>query len=122
MSLGERIKSLRLARALTGVELAKMVGIKPPSLSLIENGHTKTLKASTILRFAEVFGVLPQWIETGRGPMFKVAAEDVDEVEVISIARTLTSQNREAWLATGRALIATQPASAGNPYPVKNGN
>jgi len=119
MALGDRIKDLRLARGLKGYELAKMIGIKPPSLSLIEHGHTKTLRASTILRLAEVFGVDPRWLETGRGPMVKVAADGMDEAEIVAIARTLKPEHLTAWIAAGRALVSTQPASAGNPFPPK---
>lgn len=117
MALGDRIRDLRMARGLKAYELARMIGIKPPSLSLIETGQTRTLKASTVLRLAEVFGVDPQWLATGKGSMVRVAAHDVDEAEVLAIARNLSAPNRGAWLAAGRSLLASQPASAGDPFP-----
>lgn len=116
MTLGERIKDLRVARGWKQVELAKAIGIKPPSLSLIEKGHTKSLKAKTILRLAEVFGVDPRWLETGRGPMVKASASD-GEAEVLSLARSLSKENQQVLIAVGRTLLTTQKPSVENPFP-----
>lgn len=61
--LGDRIKSLRVARNLTLIEIAKKTGIDQATLSRIENGKmTGTLDSH--MRIAEVLGVrLPELYE-----------------------------------------------------------
>lgn len=46
--IGKRVKSLRVSKRLTQVELASRLGIKQSSLAYIENGRTKTVRGTTL--------------------------------------------------------------------------
>jgi transcriptional regulator with XRE-family HTH domain len=56
-------------KRLTQADLARSVGIKPPSVSDWLNGKTKILKAKTALRAAHFLDVSPLWLTEGRGSM-----------------------------------------------------
>ena len=65
MSLGKRIKKLRVDHGLSQKELAKIVGISAPSLSDIENEITKSLKADTLLALSKSLSCSPYWLYYG---------------------------------------------------------
>jgi len=66
MNMSERIKTKRKELGLTQSQLAKAVGIKQPSLSSIERGESKDLKATTLKGLAKALQVTPEWLETGK--------------------------------------------------------
>lgn len=48
-------------------EVARICGIKPPSVYDWLNGNTKKLQGMNLLRSAEYFGVGPNWLDSGAG-------------------------------------------------------
>lgn len=50
-------------------ELARIAGVKPPSVSQWLNGHTKSLAIVPATRLAKHFDLNPMWISKGIGPM-----------------------------------------------------
>lgn len=66
-SLGERIKTRRLALGLTQGEVAKAAGIKQPDLSKIERGDIQEPKK--ILGIAKALHCDPAWLSTGKYPI-----------------------------------------------------
>lgn len=48
-------------------ELAKNIGIEPPSLSQIETGLTKMPRPTTLMKLAEVLETNQRWLITGEG-------------------------------------------------------
>ncbi|WFC43235.1 LexA family transcriptional regulator [Pseudoxanthomonas sp. SE1] len=49
-------------------ELARLAGVKPPSVHGWFNGSTKSL-GKALLPISQALGVRPEWLNTGRGPM-----------------------------------------------------
>ena len=87
MKLGERIKQRREELGLRQVDVARLVKIKQPSLSLIESGETESLRAATLMGLAKALKTTPKWIMTGKG------SHDPDPIQTAEDERML-----EAWL------------------------
>jgi len=120
MSIGGRIKLLRESAGLSQPELARRIGIKQPSLSSIESGNTKSLRAATLMRLAGALSANPYYLWTGAGSPVAQIDQNVEEAQVVDTYRRLSSANQRAWLAAGTALLNSQPATAPtnhNPYP-----
>jgi len=64
-NLGMRIRAEREAQKISRSELAKAAGIKPTTLSDLELGLSKS--SGALYKIARRLGVLPEWLETGRG-------------------------------------------------------
>ena len=66
-TLGSRIKAVLSERQMSQAELARLVGVKQQTISYIcthEGGAESSRYAG---RIAEVLGVNPNWLQTGRG-------------------------------------------------------
>jgi len=119
MTFGGRIKDLRKTAGLTQHQLAKLAGIAQSTLGDIESGATKHSYGPTAVRLAQALNVSPDWLSSGRGPMVRASGADPDESEALHIYRALPKAMREAWMASGRALLAQVGPSIANPYPAK---
>lgn len=109
MTIGSRVRTLREAAGLTVAELARRIGIRQPSLWLIEDGQTKTLRGSTLMKLAEVLNADPAWISTGRGAPYRMTVAGPDEGELISIYRNLPPDAQKALLGAAKGLIQAAP-------------
>ncbi|WP_151721033.1 S24 family peptidase [Acinetobacter ursingii] len=54
-------------KKIKGVDLARAVGVKPPSVSDWLSGKSKTMEGENLLRAANHLGVNPVWLATGSG-------------------------------------------------------
>ncbi len=54
-------------KKIRGVELARAVGVKPPSVSDWLSGKSKTMEGENLLRAAKHLNVSPVWLATGNG-------------------------------------------------------
>lgn len=59
MTMGQRIKSLRLAKGMTQEELGAFFGVRKAAVQKWESGHTENLKRSIIKKMSDLFGVSP---------------------------------------------------------------
>lgn len=50
-------------------ELARLAGVKPPSVSDWFSGQTKSLRGTSLIAVAAALGVNAKWLNTGLGPM-----------------------------------------------------
>lgn len=124
-SIGERIKTLRTARRLSQPDLARLVGIKQPSLHNIESDKTKTLRGETLAGLCRVLNVSPDVLLGKR----RVPSDEtlLHESELLALWRALPQANQEHLLAVARAL-ATKPRTprpstqAGSPTTTKHGS
>ncbi|MBJ8476604.1 XRE family transcriptional regulator [Acinetobacter bereziniae] len=69
-SLAERLKyamEVLPVKKIKGVELARAVGVKPPSVSDWLSGKSKTMEGENLLRAAKHLNVNPVWLATGSG-------------------------------------------------------
>ena len=122
MTFGTRIRDLRKSLGLTQVQLSALCGITQGSLSAIEKGNTKELKAGTILELARHLGTSPEWLKTGRGSPGEPVTPDPDESEALHLFRALPPARREEWLRNGRFLLTESSAkpTKANPFPAKH--
>ena len=82
--------------------LAKMVGIKQPSLSNIERDQTEKLRGDTLAGLCKALGVTPAQLLEGTG-----AADPsllTQEAEILAIWRALTPADRDHLIVVARAL------------------
>jgi transcriptional regulator with XRE-family HTH domain len=107
--IGRRVRARRNELGLKQGDLARLVGITQPSLSLIESGDTKSLRGTTLVGLARALKTSTRWIMTGKGPHEVDPQLSVQEEELLNIFLSLTDQNRKALLAAGKALEDAQP-------------
>lgn len=77
MTLANRIKKAREAAKLTKSDLARACGVSPASVTQWENGETKTLEGSNLVKIATATGVEANWIATGKGRIHRKDAPNV---------------------------------------------
>jgi transcriptional regulator with XRE-family HTH domain len=65
-SFGERLRSLRTRRHLTPSSLAHAVGVTEGAIRQMESGQTKSASFLVGLKLANVLGVTPNYLATGR--------------------------------------------------------
>jgi len=65
MSLGQRLKQAREKTGLSQRGLAKRSGLSQQLISKLENGLVES--TTEVFRFAEVLGINPRWLATGKG-------------------------------------------------------
>lgn len=82
MNTGQRIKRRRLELGLTQAALARMVGIKPPSLADIESGKTKRAAGETLIAIARHLKTTPEHLLTG-APVVRQNGGHTDIAEAI---------------------------------------
>jgi len=66
MTVGDRIKEARKALKMERGELSRLSGVPYPTLAGLENGDQSS--STRLPMLADVLGVNPQWLATGRGP------------------------------------------------------
>ena len=64
-TLSERLTALMAEKGLSQAELARMIGVKQPSIFKILSGQT--LNPKNILEIATALNVDPHWLKTGEG-------------------------------------------------------
>jgi transcriptional regulator with XRE-family HTH domain len=109
MSVGKRIKALRLAKGLDQGELAKAAKIANSTLSDLERGDSARPRGDTLVRLAAVLEVDHDWLMTGHGLPTPKVQPDLDESQLLTLYRDLSEANRSALLATAQALLNSQP-------------
>ncbi|ATZ63025.1 MULTISPECIES: LexA family protein [Acinetobacter] len=69
-TLAERLKyamEILPPKKIKGVELARAVGVKPPSVSDWLSGKSKTMEGENLLKASKFLGVNATWLATGSG-------------------------------------------------------
>lgn len=90
MNLGFRIKHLRIEKELTQEELANMIGMKKPTVSLYES-NSRQPDYETLMKIADVFGVTIDGL-LGRGDLFPLTKE---EKRFLDCFRSFPARERE---------------------------
>jgi transcriptional regulator with XRE-family HTH domain len=102
--VGERIAYYREAINMSQKELADRLGIKPPSVSQIESGVTKSPAAITLLRAAKILGLDPMFLLTGENPKPQLREDVMRLVEELEkLSPDQVSRLRAMLLAFGPA-------------------
>lgn len=82
MTMGERIKTMRLEHGLTQEALGERLGIKKAAVQKYEKGTVKNIKRDTLLNLAEIFGTSVEYIVSGNAP----APENAEPVHFDNVA------------------------------------
>lgn len=84
-TLAQRFQYAREHASLTKAELARAMKISKASVTQIEDGITKSLKASTLMNLESVTGISGEWVQSGKGaPRVRPTAVSPDEQERIT--------------------------------------
>lgn len=59
MTIGERLKRLRIEKGLTQEEVGKIIGVTKGAIQKYENGHITNFRADTIKQLCILFGIAP---------------------------------------------------------------
>ena len=113
MSVGSRIKKLRLEMGLDQGELARAAKIKQSTLSDLERGDSQRPRGDTLVRLASILQVDQEWLMTGNGLPTQRVTPDLDEAHLLAMYRSMTDGNRAALIATAKALLDSQPPTFG---------
>jgi transcriptional regulator with XRE-family HTH domain len=108
-TIGGRVQMLREARQWSQGTLAKSAGIAQATLANFERGRTRGGLALTLSKIARALGVDPEWLRTGKGDPTPKLKADTPEQEAVVIYRALSEDALRAWMAAGRAMVATKP-------------
>ena len=96
-TLAERLKyamEILPPKKIKGVELARVVGVKPPSVSDWLSGKSKSMEGENLLKTAKFLGVNPVWLATGAGKP-KTTTEDDSNLFLIEEPNTVEIQNQD---------------------------
>lgn len=69
MDLKDRLTIAMKSAGISQAELARMCGVKPPSVSGWLSGKAKFLRGENLLAAANALNVSQQWLATGEGAM-----------------------------------------------------
>ena len=105
--IGKRVKSLRVSKRLTQVELASRLGIKQSSLAYIENGRTKTVKGTTLDALARELSSTTGYILNG-SVSSDHHEDEMLQAEMTAIFRDLTITDKEMLLRLARGILPSK--------------
>lgn len=88
MTMGERIKTLRIQQGMTQEELGRKVGVQKSAIYKYETGLVVNLKRSTIEKLAKVLGVKPTYLmgmseDEGEIPLGFSPLPQLDQVPLV---------------------------------------
>ena len=92
MTLGERIKQLRLERGLTQGQVGQVIGVGKTTIMKYEKGIITNMKRSSVQRLSEFFGVTPQYLLALTDE--KEPTLDAMEEDLINRFRALTNAQK----------------------------
>lgn len=95
MTIGQRLRDLRIAEGLNLVEAAEIAGTTKQSLSQIEKGVTKEPGALPVVLWARRYRVNPYWLLTGRGPKSENESR-VQELDLETLKSAIVSVKEAA--------------------------
>lgn len=85
MTVGQKIKQLRISKGLTQEELGEMLGVKKAAVQKYESGQVQNLKQSTIKKLCEVFNKYPDYFifDDFDSQLEKELRQEVEFVQII---------------------------------------
>lgn len=61
MTIGERLKLLRIEKGLTQEEVGNIIGVTKGAIQKYENGHITNFRSDTIKQLCNLFGIAPAY-------------------------------------------------------------
>ena len=117
-TIGERIRSLRLARGMTQRELGRRIGISAPGVTQLETSPARMPKGFVLDGLCRELRTNSAWLLKGEGEASASVSLDGDRHELVLIYDSLPQQGRDLLIAQARALhnsFVSTP-SALNPF------
>ena len=104
MSIGARIKGLRMDKGWTQSELAKYAGVSQPTVSSYENEPGLEHRAHILFKIAAALEVSPEYLKTGTGP---TSLKDLksDQKALLSVIEQLDDEKRALLLSLAKTMI-----------------
>ncbi|ELY1706692.1 helix-turn-helix transcriptional regulator, partial [Acinetobacter baumannii] len=69
-------------KKIKGVELARAVGVKPPSVSDWLSGKSKTMEGENLLRASKFLNVNPSWLASGTGEIQSSTKDKFKQLDI----------------------------------------
>ncbi|EPR3248093.1 helix-turn-helix domain-containing protein, partial [Acinetobacter baumannii] len=69
-------------KKIKGVELARAVGVKPPSVSDWLSGKSKTMEGENLLRASKFLNVNPSWLASGTGEIQSSTRDKFKQLDI----------------------------------------
>lgn len=86
-TLADRFREARESAGLTPAEMARALRVKGSSVSNIESGRTRALRAETAAGVERVTGYSAVWVATGHGPrqgrLGKIPSGEAEQVNAL---------------------------------------
>lgn len=96
------IREMRQARGLTTEQLAKMVDVTNPYITMLENSQ-RGLKVPMVKKLATALGCHPN--ELTDGPDNATAARNEQEAAMLKLMRMMTDKDQERFIHMGEAFL-----------------
>lgn len=105
--IGKRVKSLRVSKRLTQVDLASRLGIKQSSLAYIENVRTKTVRGTTLDALARELSSTTGYLLNG-SQSSDHHEDEMLQAEMTAIFRDLSMSDKETLLRMARGILPSK--------------
>jgi phage repressor protein C with HTH and peptisase S24 domain len=115
--VGARLKRLRAKLGLTGEEIARRIEVSRPYWSALENGK-RTPGPKLLSALQRVFGVRPDYVALGSGPMFHRLAPKSQQVDVHAATALVAGEPPAPWPGTDGRLALALPGGVEPRYEV----
>jgi transcriptional regulator with XRE-family HTH domain len=114
-TVNKRIKALRICRALSSAELARRVGIKPPSMWALENKDGVEPSGRVLALLCRELHSTPDFVMFGSDDPDQMEIE-MQAAEIVYAMRKTTHEGRIALVMAARGLVSQEPSII-NPRP-----
>ncbi|WP_151799105.1 S24 family peptidase [Acinetobacter calcoaceticus] len=84
-TLAERLRyamEVLPTKKIKGVDLARAVGVKPPSVSDWLSGKSKTMEGENLLRASKFLKVNPTWLASGTGEILEETVSKFNQIDI----------------------------------------
>jgi transcriptional regulator with XRE-family HTH domain len=85
-TLGQRLRQARRDSKLSQAGLAKLAGLKQPSISELESGETKEISGPTMIAICTALKIRPEWLFTGKEAEGGLAVEEDQAIKNLRAA------------------------------------
>ena len=98
--LGEKITLARKKAGLNKAQLARAIGVKPPTVTNWENGVVKMVSARNLFKLGKLFNVEPEWFLSN-----KKSTEPPKQLSHHEMLALLTKEDLDALVRVMQAML-----------------
>lgn len=110
MTIGQRIKQLRVQKGFSQEELGEKIGVKKAAINKYETGIVVNLKRSTLIKLADALDTTPVYLMWGDDDQTKPADTALDELdnELLKLASKLTDEQKRRQIEILKDIVGTK--------------